>query len=335
MGAGADATGAPSGAVLGDDAAGDPPHRPPPPEGARRGRHRRANYGRRDDPAAVRRGQRAGKLEVLSRILEVESHLGCAGLPFGPSPPREALAAAARRSRLSLQRVERRHGAGPAGAGRRGISREASSTFWSPPTWRPAASTWTASATSSTSTRRPTPRPTCTASGGRPRRALGRGDPLPRAAAAVPDQEHHPGDSPAHGIDGDPERRGGQPGPARAVQGTDHEDPRGRRARIYEEPIRDYIEEGDCSPERVAAALARLVQGDRPMLPHRGAPDAGFDLDRRASGDSSTRGGLVEGGSPGAVAEPGHGALPHRGRPPARRQARQHRRRHRQRGRPR
>ena len=59
-------------------------------------------------------------------------------------------------------------GARSSGSGRWTRSSGARSTRWWPPTWPPGASTSTGSTPWSTSTRRPTPRTTCTARGGRP-----------------------------------------------------------------------------------------------------------------------------------------------------------------------
>ena len=73
-----------------------------------------------------------------------------------PASPARRSTATARRASASRRSTASRTGASPCS---------------SPPTWWPAASTWTTSRTSSTSTSRPTPRITCTASGAPPGRA--------------------------------------------------------------------------------------------------------------------------------------------------------------------
>jgi hypothetical protein len=157
---------APDRAVLGHDAVGHPPHRQHLP--ARPGR----SHGRRQDRHAENIRQRywlvsgMHKLDALTRILEAENvrrhdhlqphqdrHRRAGGTPAG--------------ARLLGRRHQRRHAAGRRASAPSASSRTARSTSWSPPTSPRAAWTWSASATSSTTTCRTTPKATRTASAAR------------------------------------------------------------------------------------------------------------------------------------------------------------------------
>ena len=233
---------------------------------SRRSHDQVAHDHRRDDPSALldrhRRAQ-ARCADAAARNRTVRRHAGVRAHAHRRRRTRRTIAGA----RLCDVGIERRHAAeSSANRPSRG-SRPASSTSSSQPTWPRAGSTSSASATSSTSTFRTTPKRTCTASAApvAPDAAAKRSCSSRRANTICCARSRQPRASRSNRWSCRPPKRS----TTNASPNSRSRSPiRSQRAtsRFFRDVIVRYQQQHDADPVDIAAALAQLAQGDKPLL---------------------------------------------------------------------